>query len=233
MRDMPTVTITATSEKEAQKYMEAVQWAGGQVLLCTLRGGDGLVAALEQSGGLMLIGGPDIHPSMYGQVPQAQAGLELSEKRDDLDKRALAYALEHDMAVFAICRGMQVLNVAFGGGLIPDLPGHRMERKDGAWIPAHHSIYISPGSKLAAVIGSGGFSKVNSLHHQGLREAQKSPRLLASAYSLEDGIIEGLESPEHDWVIGLQCHPERMKEVPLSFRYLFQGFVERAARYRS
>ena len=70
--------------------------------------------------------------------------------------------------------------------------------------------------------------RLNSIHHQGLREAQKAPDLLAIAYSLDDGLIEGLESPAHDWVIGVQCHPEREKEVPSSFRRLFQAFMERA-----
>ena len=72
---------------------------------------------------------------------------------------------------------------------------------------------------------------MNSLHDQGLKDAHKSPRLLASVYSLEDGVIEGLESPEHDWVIGLQCLPHRFKEIPLAFRYIFKGFVERSERY--
>ncbi|MCH7653041.1 MAG: gamma-glutamyl-gamma-aminobutyrate hydrolase family protein, partial [Chloroflexi bacterium] len=88
---------------------------------------------------------------------------------------------------------------------------------------------ISPGSKLAAVVGSGGFVRVNSRHHQGIKEPQKSSELLASAYSLEDGYIEALESPGHRWVIGVQFHPERRMEVPPHFDRLFQSLVERAA----
>ena len=110
-------------------------------------------------------------------------------------------------------------------------PGHNIELKDGHWASAHHSIFLSPGSKLAAILGMGGFFRVNSLHHQGLREAQKAPRLLASAYCVEDGIIEGLESPDHRWVVGVQCHPERHDEVPKAFVNLFTAFVERAEAY--
>ena len=94
-----------------------------------------------------------------------------------------------------------------------------------------HQIYLSPGSKSAAIIGMAGFFRVNSRHHQGLREAQRSPKLMTSAYGVEDGLVEGLESPNHRWVIGLQCHPERQDEVPRIFANLFEAFGERAANY--
>jgi len=92
-------------------------------------------------------------------------------------------------------------------------------------------LYLAPGAKAAAVIGSAGFFRVNSLHHQGLREAQRSPQLMSIAYSVDDGLIEGLESPQHSWVIGLQCHPERQDEVPRSFSNLFAAFLDRAEMY--
>jgi putative glutamine amidotransferase len=76
-----------------------------------------------------------------------------------------------------------------------------------------------------------GFFKVNSLHHQGLKEAQRAQRLMTTAYEVEDGLIEGLESPEHSWVIGLQCHPERQDEVPKMFNNLFLGLHERAEAF--
>ena len=90
------------------------------------------------------------------------------------------------MPVLAICRGMQLLNVAFGGRLIQDVPGHRSEWNGEKWEPNSHSICISPGSKAAAIIGSAGFFKVNSIHHQGLKEAQRAHRLMTTAYSVED-----------------------------------------------
>jgi len=75
-------------------------------------------------------------------------------------------------------------------------------------------------------VGIGGFVRVNSIHHQGVREPQKAPILLASAYSLEDSIIEGLESPVHHWVVGVQCHPEREAEMPPNWGFLFDGLIE-------
>ena len=219
----PLIVVTATDEASARPYQDAVERRGGRVRLA-LPG-----AAPEElimgATALMLTGGEDVDPALYSQAPDPNAKLELNRPRDDLEMLLLGQALERDLPVLAICRGMQLLNVAFGGTLLQEIPGHR-ETESGE--PAHHLVYLSPGCKLAAILGSGGFMRLNSLHRQGLREAQKAPRLLATAYSVDDGIIEGLESPAHDWVIGLQFRPEREKEVPRSFDRLFQAFVERA-----
>ena len=184
---------------------------------------------MRGAGGLLLSGGPDVHPSRYGQEPDPEAGLKLRPELDDLEFRVLEHALSADMPVLAICRGMQVLNVAFGGRLTQHLDGHRNEDEDSEH--ATHLIYVAPGAKSAAIIGSAGFFKVNSYHHQGLTEAQRAPRLMSTAYSVEDGLVEGLESPEHSWVIGLQCHPERQDEVPRLFVNLFSGLHDRAERF--
>ena len=182
---------------------------------------------MEGVGGLLLPCGPDVDPLLYGASPDPTASLELCRALDDLELRLLGHALHCDMPVLAICRGMQLMNVAFGGRLIQDLPGHRAEHQDGQWVSATHQIYLSPGSKAAAIIGAAGIFKVNSRHHQGLKETHRSPKLMATAYGVEDGLIEGLESPEHSWVVGLQCHPERQDEVPGLFANLFAAFSER------
>jgi putative glutamine amidotransferase len=127
---------------------------------------------------------------------------------------------------------MQLLNVAFGGRLIQDLPNHRATLVNGQQESADHQIYVAPGAKTAAIIGMAGIFKVNSRHHQGLTEAQRAPRLMTTGYSVEDGLVEGLESPEHSWVIGLQCHPERQEEVPKLFSNLFAGLHERAEAFQ-
>jgi putative glutamine amidotransferase len=185
--------------------------------------------AMRGVGGLLLSGGPDVHPSRYGEEPDPNAQLKLAPELDDLEIRVLDYALSVDMPVLAICRGMQLLNVAFGGRLTQDLAGHRNDERDGE--PATHQIYVAPGAKSAAIIGSAGFFRVNSYHHQGLTEAQRAPRLMSTAYSVEDGLVEGIESPEHSWVIALQCHPERQEEVPRLFANLFGGLHDRAERF--
>ena len=142
-------------------------------------------------------------------------------------------ALEADMPVLCISQGMQALNVALGGTPAQRVAGHGPVEEDGDPVSSYHRIFISPGSKLAAVVGSGGFVRVNSRHHLGVREAQKAPLLMASAYSLEDGVIEALESPDHRWVIGVQFHPERRKELPPHFDRLFVSLTERAQEYVS
>lgn len=225
----PLIVVTATSEPCANLYRDSIERRGGKVRLALPQMASTPEEAMAKAGGLMLTGGPDLAPSLYGEISDPHAGLEVNSPRDTIELALLRLALEHDLPILGICRGMHLLNVAFGGRLIQDLPGHRgQQRSDREWELVHHMTYLSPGSKLAAILGSGGFMRLNSRHHQGLREAQKASQLLAIAYSLDDGLIEGLESPVHDWVIAVQCHPEREHEVPSSFRRLFQAFVERA-----
>lgn len=231
--NMSVIVIASAGLRNARRYIQAMEPLGAEVRLVTPENSGSLPTdhLMEGVGGLMLCGGPDIDPSFYGESPDPEAGLQLCLPLDELEFRLLDHALDRDMPVLAICRGMQVLNVAFGGRLIQDLPDHRAEWNGEKWEPTSHSICISPGSKAAAIIGSAGFFKVNSIHHQGLKEAQRAPRLMTTAYSVEDGVIEGLESPEHSWVIGLQCHAERQDEVPRSFSNLFMGLKERAQSF--
>jgi putative glutamine amidotransferase len=232
---MAIVAITSSGTKNARRYVEVMESAGAdvRVLMPDDHADVGTHELMQDVGGLLLAGGPDIDPDLYGEKPDPDAGLKLNRPLDDLELRILDYALAHDMPVLAICRGMQILNVSFGGKLIQDLPGHKSEKIDGKWESASHTIYIAPGAKAAPVIGMAGFFKVNSLHHQGLKEAQRAPRLMTTAYEVEDGLIEGLESVEHSWVIGLQCHPERQDEVPKMFGNLFHGLKERAEAFIS
>ena len=146
------------------------------------------------------------------------------------DEVALMRAvLDCDMPIYAIGGAMLTLNIALGG--LPPLPldNHAAADCGDESASEYHHIYIAPGSRLAAVVGSGGFVRVNSRHRRGIREAQKSAWLLASAYSLEDGAIEALESARHRWVIGVQFRPERRMELPPHFHRLFQSLAERAA----
>ena len=189
-----------------------------------IAGADGTGAELlgkivGRSGGLPVVlpsGAPDL---------DGLGGLVVAGEADGLEA-----AVERDMPVLGVGAGMIALNAAFGGAAPTAVAGHDVESEGGESVSAYHRIYIAPGSKLAAIVGSGGFVRVNSRHSAGLREAQKSPRLLASAYGLDDGVVEALESPEHDWVIAVQFNPERRMELPPHFDRLFQGLVERAAR---
>lgn len=137
----------------------------------------------------------------------------------------LEAALGVDMPVLATGGGMHALNRWFGGSQPFRVTEHY---PDDETETLRHQIYLSPGSKVAAIIGSAGMFRVNSRHHEGIREPQRADRLMTIAYQLDDGVIEGLESKEHSWVIGVQFQPERADEVPSSFKNLFLGLLERA-----
>ena len=228
----PLVAITGGEvDIHLQRYVDAVERSGGEPWALTPDTNVAASEVIHRAGALVLTGGGDIEPCRYGEQPSGEIEyMPFDIARDEMELSLIRAALDDDLPIYGICRGMQLLNVAMGGGLIQHLDGHSgTEQADGEWEASYHHIYISPGSKLAAVVGSGGFVRVNSIHHQGVREAQKSPHLLASAYSLDDGLIEALESPRHRWVIAVQFHPERRMEVPPHFDRLFQSLVERAA----
>jgi len=225
---MTRIGLTASSEFEALLYAEATKLWDAEIDLF-LPNMDGLAKQrLRRLDGLLVTGGEDISPNLYDQAIDPLAGVHVNELRDSMEFPIVQAALARDIPILGICRGMQVLNVVLGGRLIQDLPGHKELGNALESESAFHRIWVSPGSKLAAVLGSGGRVRVNSRHHQGLREAQKSSELIASAYSVEDSIIEALESPKHHLVIGVQCHPERVKEVPRQFQRLFQVLVSEA-----
>ena len=232
MPKRPLIAITGGAPDERfQLYADGVERAGGEPLPVFPAGDVSPADALRRAGALVLTGGVDIDPARYGERPDpAVPYMPFDAARDELELSIARAALDGDMPIYGICRGMQLLNVAMGGKLVQHVDDHLGEgNPDDGFEPTYHHIYISPGSKLAAVVGSGGTVRVNSYHHQAVREAQKSPHLLASAYSLEDGLIEALESPAHRWVIAVQFHPERRMELPPHFDRLFQSLAERAA----
>ena len=229
----PVIAVSGSADPDLDDvagYAEAVERNGGGAWAITSRNPVAPDEFLRRAHGLVLAGGEDISPTLYGESPRDDVEyMAIDPARDEMELALLRAALDADMPVYGICRGMQLLNVAMGGRLNHHVDGHEVIGTMDDWKPSYHRIYISPGSKLAAVVGSGGIVRVNSLHHQGVREARKSPRLLASAYSLEDGLIEALESPSHRWAIAVQFHPERRMEVPPHFQRLFQSLAERAS----
>ena len=184
------------------------------------------VASVERAGGVpvMVASGQALEPSTYdGLVVFGEASA------DETATDVLTSALDTDLPVLCIGAGLHTLNLAAGGKPPRGVDGHASTSEEHEAASSYHRIFISPGSKLAAVVGSGGFVRVNSRHPVGLKEADKSRVLAASAYSLDDGIIEALESTDDRWVIGVQFHPERRGELPPHFDRLFQSLVERAA----
>jgi gamma-glutamyl-gamma-aminobutyrate hydrolase PuuD len=228
---MPLIAITSTDLKEAKPYVASVELRGGQTRVLTPDSYRTVDEALDGVSGLLLSGGEDIHPRYYGQEIDPKANVEPLVERDEMEMAIFRAALERNMPILGICRGMQLINVAFGGTLIQDLPGHRDANDDSH--PISHQVYVSPGSKLGAIVGLGAVFKTNSWHHQGCKEAQRAPGLMASAYHPVDGIIEGLESPQHKLLIGVQCHIERENEVSNVFLKLFEWLVAWSTAYEA
>ena len=229
MTNRPLIAVTAGQpEDELSPFLDAVERADAEPWPIEANYDLTPQEVLVRAGALVLSDGPDVNPALYGQTPNPEAAFD--DARDEMEITLVRAALDSDLPVYGIGRGIHILNVALGGRLIQRVEGHHpAQPENGDPKPEYHHIYISPGSKLAAVVGSGGFVRVNSRHRAGMREAQKSRYLLASAYSLEDGIIEALESANHRWVIAVQFSPQLRMELPPHFERLFQSVAERAA----
>ena len=164
--------------------------------------------SLDGLDGLLLSGGSDINPRNYGQERLRQSDSP-DDARDELEMRLLQDALMADLPVLAICRGLQLFNVFYGGSLIQHLPDSDVHRQkaNGAETgkhPAAHSIQVKPETQLARIMGSGEH-QVNSRHHQGVDRL--GPGLIVSAVAA-DGVVEGLEAPEATFAVAVQWHPE-------------------------
>ncbi len=209
-------------------YVDAIVQAGGIPLIVPPQPKERVAAALSRVQGLVLTGGVDVDPRLYGEQPRPSCG-EISPLRDELDLAAAAYALQHNLPLLAICRGVQVLNVALGGSLVQDIPdevpGALKHRQQAPGWYATHAVAVQPDTLLSSIVGSGTLD-VNSLHHQAVKRVGKGLRIAATA---PDGIIEALESTEHRFVLGVQWHPELMVESCPAARAVFEHFVHAAA----
>jgi putative glutamine amidotransferase len=210
-------------------YVEAVQLAGGVPVLLPphleARALDDLVQNLD---GVVLSGGGDVEPGLYGEKPHA-AVAGVCAKRDRFEFEIVRRAVDRRMPVFAICRGMQVMNVALGGTLYQHIPqafgdvvqhnqvsaGYRRDE-------VTHPVEVRPGTLLANVVGSGAVG-VNSMHHQSVRAL--GMHLVPTARAA-DGVVEAVEAPAlGDFVLGVQWHPEELVRGNEAARALFESFM--------
>lgn len=166
--------------------------------------------------GLVLTGGNDVHPAAYHAAPHPRLG-ETDPQRDALEIALLQGARERRLPVLAICRGIQIVNVALGGTLIQDLSSERPSSTHHADPGSRHAVRIAPGSLLQDTVGDLG--EVNSRHHQAVGEL--APPLRAVAWA-EDGVIEAAEWAEGTapWMLAVQWHPEDAPDTGL-----FAGFA--------
>lgn len=207
-------------------YVRALEQAGADVV--TVHPGDG-PEAVDGADGICLSGGGDIDPGRYGEADVA-CNDDIDPARDELELALARRAIERDLPVLGICRGFQLLNVAFGGRLVQHADGHRPEPH-----PVRaHTVRVSPGSRLGEAMG-GGEAAVNSRHHQAVGDGELAPSLRATARV--DGLIEAFESGAHRWIVAVQWHPERhvragapSDEVSPDAVRVFDAFVRAASR---
>jgi putative glutamine amidotransferase len=204
-------------------YIRSVEQSGAvPVVLPPVRPEDA-PALLDRVDGLLLSGGVDLDPVLYGQAPHPNLG-RVNRRRDEFELALTREALRRDLPTFAICRGHQVLNVATGGTLIQDIASQLKGAMDhdarGRRWRRVHRVETTAGSRLRAILDQDALS-VNSFHHQAVDRLGDG--LVVSARCPEDGVIEGLEMPGRRFVVAVQWHPESFWNRPQSFQTLFDA----------
>ena len=215
---MNRVALTYGFEDNVTPYADALRDAGMDPVLVTP---DRPLIAVSEVSGLLLSGGADLDPALYGETPHPLS--ETPEKeRDALEMRLLRDALALRIPVFAICRGMQLFNVSHPGGtLVQHIEGHVHEPVDRSL--AAHDIVTLPGTRLAEILGPGDHP-VNSRHHQAIGKVGEG--LVVSATSKSDGIIEALERPDRRFALAVEWHPENQIHRYEAQRRLFLAFQD-------
>jgi putative glutamine amidotransferase len=234
------VTATIKDEQDVRRlrlnaaYTSALGNAGLIPLVVPpLTGESDAAEILERVDGLVLTGGEDIDPSWYGAPPHAKLG-EVQKERDATEIAIVRAARERGLPTLAICRGIQLVNVAFGGTLVQDIPSERPNslphNPAGPRDRRTHSVDIIPDSALARAIGAEKI-EVNSFHHQCPDRIAPGLRVTATA---PDGIVEGLESDDAGWwMLAVQWHPEELDRTSEPWdRGLFSAFASASLRTR-
>ncbi len=226
-------------------YSDAIIRAGGAPFIIPLTDdGTALRQLYERSDGLLLPGGSDLDPEAYNmprssnKINAATHPLQtrLSPRRDRQERQLLEWALADGKPVLGICRGMQLINVTLGGSLhsdtdinVPSAADHQANIHKRDFHHLAHRLQLKPGSRLAKALGTESL-RTNTLHHQTIKDLGTG--LVATAHA-EDGVVEAIELPGGNFVIGLQSHPEALEaETEPEWRGLFKAFVAAAGSRR-
>ncbi len=214
-----------------RKYAEGVLQAGGvPVIVPHNLDEEALRALLNRLDGVLLSGGGDIDPALFGEEAHP-ATSEIEVDRDRVELTLARWLVEEEKPFLAICRGIQVLNVALGGSLVQDIPSqvpdalqHSFDRKTTPRAYLAHPVKIDPSSQLARVMQLE-VAQTNSWHHQSIKQA--ADRLKVTAFA-PDGVVEAVEVPGQRFAMGVQWHPEWLFEERVEHRRLFEELVRAA-----
>jgi putative glutamine amidotransferase len=215
--------------RKLEDYRQSILHVGGDPRV--LDASMAIEQALAGIGGLMLTGGDDVAPSRYGETPHATV-VEAEPGRDEFEIALITAARARNLPIFAICRGVQVLNVACGGTLVQDIPteiagalAHSLPAPQHQPYDLAHEVWVDKDSLLATLLRERLVDEsieVNSRHHQSVKNVTKG--FVASA-TAPDGVIEAIEDPKARFCLGVQWHPENFFRTG-EFRALFEGFLE-------
>jgi putative glutamine amidotransferase len=226
----PIIGITASIEGSSiqvnRDNSDAVYQSGGLPLVIPYTTD---LTVLQQTigliDGLLLSGGGDINPMLFGEEPHRRLG-SINQERDDLEISLIRLMLDENKPILGICRGSQILNIAAGGNMYQDiyaqLDGEILQHSQQASREhTSHYVHIKPGTKLHELLGHSKI-KVNSFHHQAVKDM--APGFHVSGIA-SDGVIEAFESSQHNFVFGIQWHPENLYRVDKLARCLFHSFI--------
>lgn len=233
--DAPVVAVSATIRdadgthrvRLNAAYIRALESAGVTPLVVPpLMNAAAAVRVLDGVSGLVLTGGEDVDPRHYGEAAHPELG-PVNSARDDTELALVSAARDRGLPTLAICRGIQIVNVALGGSLVQDLPSQRSDvgahELDDERASRVHGVSLDPASRLASILGAHSVG-VNSIHHQAIDRLGHSVQVNARA---DDGVIEGMESSDPQWwMVAVQWHPEELISTPEPWdRRLFAAFA--------
>ena len=212
------VLVVYRESSDVQPYARAIESVGAEPVLEEVRTG----LRIGPCCGLLLTGGGDVDPALYGEIASPETDPPDPE-RDAVEAALIDEALARDLPLLGICRGMQLLNVHFGGSLVQHLPtvGRHVRRTSDRGLPAHR-VVIEPGSMLAS-IAHREMWEVNSRHHQAVARLAGGFKVCAS--DPEDGTVEAIELPVRRYVLAVQWHPENQVSNDREQRNLFESFA--------
>ena len=219
------------SVKLQNSYVKAIEQSGGiPILLPYVRDGGSIKQFVELADGFCFTGGVDVEPQRYGEQTKETCG-EIQYARDELEFKVFDEIVHTNKPILAICRGIQLVNVALGGTLYQDIPTelettmlHRQtEPKDSP----SHEVNVEENTPLYALVGGAARITANSFHHQAIKQLGKGLAVMSRA---DDGIIEAVFGTDYPYLRAYQWHPERLCGIDTNNRRIFDDFIEACRR---